>query len=686
MVSRFSIGQDAFARKHGDVMQINFTKLSTLTLIAAFAFGCSSKKEMDQAELNQIITAANAKAREVQPLPEMVRGIPLRPKASPTPITNQLKSNWCDYLDDEAEVELELREHFSSPQAVMAARQYVNALKGQVENCKLKNVSVSAFPLEVSEFDFGGNHFYLVASVDKNQKVSYMSLIPAANGLKIENKYIETADGLKLHTVVASFNDGVKRGTVFWKTPYFETSHLHYMVAGYDYFSTKGFNFILQSNRGAHLSEGDFKWLDQINIEDATETIDWITKQEFSNGKVMSYGVSYDGYNALAANVSNHPALKSVVACSAPANAATDSFSSNKSIEIHLLTYIAGREQVKQIVSNQEAGMALATADIHDWDNILYGRDLGDWDETIEAIKNIDSTYWEERSLIEGLKKSSIDTLHVAGLSFDQDSRDTLLAYQEVQNKGVTPENHRLFLHAQGHGCGGIEQSQVIDFYLSKITDTPVAQIGLPQVVQYSLANGSWISGDRYPLSEHIERKEFELSLEEGINSEFASSDSQVLATMLEQPTGDLGENNMAILAVEVKEDVYINGSIEIVLKATSQAPETRISAKLYYTIEDVQISQIQQYESGLARSSVVTTDDANDELGMVYPPRLLEIKAGTKIYVHLLTNDYSHIQALSPEREQYFMSSDQAKVSILDGAKLILPLEKVQSRELASN
>jgi hypothetical protein len=31
-------------------------------------------------------------------------------------------------------------------------------------------------------------------------------------------------------------------------------------------------------------------------------------------------------------------------------------------------------------------------------------------------------------------------------------------------------------------------------------------------------------------------------------------------------------------------------------------------------------------------------------------------------------------------------MSSDQAKVSILDGAKLILPLEKVQSRELASN
>jgi hypothetical protein len=135
-----------------------------------------------------------------------------------------------------------------------------------------------------------------------------------------------------------------------------------------------------------------------------------------------------------------------------------------------------------------------------------------------------------------------------------------------------------------------------------------------------------------------------------------------------------------------MKEDVYINGSIEIVLKATSQAPETRISAKLYYTIEDVQISQIQQYESGLARSSVVTTDDANDELGMVYPPRLLEIKAGTKIYVHLLTNDYSHIQALSPEREQYFMSSDQAKVSILDGAKLILPLEKVQSRELASN
>lgn len=665
-------------------MQLNLKNLSALSLLITLSIGCSSKKDANNAEFNALVTGASAKAREIQPLPETIRGIPLRPKMDPVVIKNELKSDLCAYLIEEKEATKTIGEHFSNPQGIAAANSLVQSLEGRFDTCEMVEVSVSAFPLEISKFKLGENEAYLLASLNLNQKVNYMTLIPAMDGLKIENKFLKTTDGRNLHTVVMSFDDQVKRGTVFLKTPYFETSHLQYVLSAFDNFVAKGFNFVLQSNRGAHLSEGDFKWLDKLNIDDSYETMDWITAQDFSNGKVMSYGVSYDGYNALAASVSNHPSLKSVVSCSSPANAATDSFSSNKSIEIHLLTYIAGREQAQQIISNQEVAIVLSTAALADWDNIMYGRDLGDWDATIEAVKDLDSDYWVERSLIEGLKKSSIETIHVAGLSFDQDSRDTLLAYEEIQNNGVTPEKHRLFLHPNGHGCGGLEQTAIIDGYLSKITDTPIESLEIPQVMQFSLANSTWMTGDSYPLTDHIEKKEFTLTLDEELNGDLASSEEGVVATMIEDPTSDLGENNMAILAVEMTEDVFINGSIEIVLPATSEAPETRINAKVYYSMEGVQFGQIQQFESGLARTSAVTMEETEEELEMIYPPRLLEIKKGTKIYVHLLTNDYSHIQGLSPEREQFFMSQNQAKVSILEGAKLVLPLEKVQIRELA--
>lgn len=633
---------------------------------------------MDEAEFNQLITGANTGAREIQPLPEMVRGMPLRPKMEPMPITNELKTTFCGYLDEENGEAQNLGIHFAGPQAIQAAEYYINALKGQVEDCKLKRVSVSAFPLEISRFDFGGNHFYLVASVNENQKISYMSLIPATNGLTIENKYLETKDGLKLHTVVASLKDNQKRGTVFLKTPYFESNHLGYLVSGYQNFVEKGFNFVLQSNRGAHLSEGDFKWLDRINIDDGYETIDWISGQDFSNGKVMSYGVSYDGYNALAANVSNHPALKTVVACSAPANAATDSFSSNKSMELAVLRYISGREQAKMIISLEDATLALATASLKDWDNILYGRDLGDWDATVEAIKDIDGNYWKERSLIEGLKQSSIETLHVAGLSYDQDSRDTLLAYQEIQNDGLTPEKHRLFLHPGGHGCGGLDSSQVMDEYLAKIGNGPDLPIQIPQVVQFSQSKGNWITGDSYPLVDEIEQTAMTLTLDDQSNGPLASSNDQALATLIENPKAQLDQDQMVILSTEITEDIYINGSIEIKLNANSEAPETRISAKVYYSQDDIALNQIQQYEWGLARTSAVISEDPQEELAMIYPPRMLKISAGTKIYVHLLTADQSHIQALSPERAQFFSQQDTAKVSIFEGAQIILPLEKV--------
>lgn len=75
-----------------------------------------------------------------------------------------------------------------------------------------------------------------------------------------------------------------------------------------------GYAFVTIDVRGTGASFGQWYiiWSPE-EIADLGQVVDWIVAQPWSNGRVGTYGVSYDGNTAEMAAVLNHPAVKAVV-------------------------------------------------------------------------------------------------------------------------------------------------------------------------------------------------------------------------------------------------------------------------------------------------------------------------------------------------------------------------------------
>jgi putative CocE/NonD family hydrolase len=75
----------------------------------------------------------------------------------------------------------------------------------------------------------------------------------------------------------------------------------------------QGFAIMFQNERGRYWSEGDYNYLARAG-EDGYDTIDWVSKQPWSNGKVGTIGCSSSAENQLALSVAAHPAHAAAIA------------------------------------------------------------------------------------------------------------------------------------------------------------------------------------------------------------------------------------------------------------------------------------------------------------------------------------------------------------------------------------
>ena len=73
-----------------------------------------------------------------------------------------------------------------------------------------------------------------------------------------------------------------------------------------------GYAVVEQHERGRYLSEGEMRMLGRAD-EDGWDTLDWITQQTWSNGKVATYGCSSSAENQLKLASLGHPAHKAMV-------------------------------------------------------------------------------------------------------------------------------------------------------------------------------------------------------------------------------------------------------------------------------------------------------------------------------------------------------------------------------------
>lgn len=106
--------------------------------------------------------------------------------------------------------------------------------------------------------------------------------------------------------------------TILWKTPYNE----HKLRGSTQRYALeavrRGYAFIVQNERGRYFSEGKYEILGKPQT-DGYDTLSWIAKQGWSNGKVGTLGCSSSAEWQLALAGMNHPAHAAMVPMSAGA-------------------------------------------------------------------------------------------------------------------------------------------------------------------------------------------------------------------------------------------------------------------------------------------------------------------------------------------------------------------------------
>lgn len=125
---------------------------------------------------------------------------------------------------------------------------------------------------------------------------------------------IKTAEGIELSvTIVKTKQSKGKRPTALQFTIYAdESAHINTAIHA----AAHGYVGIIANTRGKRLSTNDIvPW--EHEGEDATRVIDWTSKQPWSNGEVVMYGGSYNGFTQWAAAKYMHPALKAIAPYSA---------------------------------------------------------------------------------------------------------------------------------------------------------------------------------------------------------------------------------------------------------------------------------------------------------------------------------------------------------------------------------
>ncbi|CBW27155.1 putative peptidase [Halobacteriovorax marinus SJ] len=503
--------------------------------------------------------------------------------------------------------------------------------------CESTQIVFDYNPLFIIKFKLSNPHsLYGLFRVDESGKiVEYYFL--SGDDMNIDHRYVKMSDGERISSLVFSKDDKASR-VGFIKTPYLHTESFGYYLTKAAGFITQGHNVVIQSNRGSHASSGNFKWLHEKNIQDSKETIDWIRNQTFSNGSVFSFGVSYDGYNALAAAASNAEGLLYTIACSAPANASTDSFTAAETVESSLLAYVAERENHKDINLFAEKINYLVKQGIpySQFDNILYGRDIADWQDLINARdKGSLNEYMLERSILDELKESHIPIFHVAGTNNDQDGRDTILGHKYLVDEGRYPENNYLYIHHGGHGCGDFLETSFGNEFMN---------------LEFSKLKKEYrtLTSNSQPTSKIDE-------MFNSINIEVPQMDTSPITNR--RGTQLKGET---YFTVATDKKIVVNGPLKLKLKAKSSLFKSSLVASLFYSKEGAwEVPHYMTY--GISRSSIYFEDSSEGEFSLVLPPMSFTVSAGESIFIQLSLETNSFLDLFSSERQEYYTRNESA-------------------------
>ena len=151
---------------------------------------------------------------------------------------------------------------------------------------------------------------YAFINIKEVEKISVLS---------IREAMIPMEDGIKLAAdlyVPTNISSGEQLPVLLEYTPYRKNDSRGSRYGLYSYFVTKGYVVARVDIRGTGNSEGrtiPYEY-SEIELNDCDSVISWLAKQNWSNGKVGMFGISWGGFNSIQMAVRKPPALKAFVA------------------------------------------------------------------------------------------------------------------------------------------------------------------------------------------------------------------------------------------------------------------------------------------------------------------------------------------------------------------------------------
>jgi len=294
---------------------------------------------------------------------------------------------------------------------------------------------------------------------------------------------IPTRDGVRLNTVIYT-PQGMKEPMPFLmlRTPYGVSKRPSPNLVTYVRdLARDGYVFVYQDIRGRYKSEGVFEMqrmardkMKKNSIDESTDTydtIDWLLKNvPNNNGRVGTYGISYDGWTTVMSTIDPHPALKAACEQATPADMwLGDDFHHNGAFRLSYGFEYAFSEEASKIDTLFPFGMF----DSYEWylklgplsnvDKRYFHGQIPTWTNFVNHPNNDD--FWKRQALASRLAAPTVPTLHVAGWWDQEDFYGPLKAYELLEKNdtknlnfiAIGPWNHGGWGRAQGNQLGNIQ-------------------------------------------------------------------------------------------------------------------------------------------------------------------------------------------------------------------------------------
>ena len=353
---------------------------------------------------------------------------------------------------------------------------------------------------------------------------------------------VEMRDGTLLNADVLVPRTAGKKAAILIKMPYvaMSTMQRHPLMTR---LLKEGYALVFVTDRGTIWSEGQYHWL-KGSKNDFADSITWIAKQPWSNGRVGTWGCSSGGENQLSLTTLNHPAHKAAIIMGAATGyGRLPGFSDrgvfytggipmldwawwyrNQSFYAHpVMPHDASQSDRTQIAQNfsAQAFRAVSQSQDLDWATHLPSQDLlrsvdapdSEFNKLIQMAPN--DPRWSEYDFLNEGDTTKVPSLHVDSWYDSIESWGTIKGYEYLSKNSP---NQYLIMGPTEHCAQGSETAntvvnerpigdarfnyddQVMAFLDHFLTDKGAASpLNTPRVQYHVLGGEKWLKADQWP-------------------------------------------------------------------------------------------------------------------------------------------------------------------------------------------